>query len=51
MTVGVLAAAELYPDRICPLAVTTDPDDYEKLADGLPTAIHPNSSITQRPVA
>lgn len=51
MTVGVLAAAELYSDRICPLVVAAHPDDYEKLADGLPTAIHPDGSITQRPVA
>lgn len=51
MTVGVLAAAELYPDRICPLVVTAHPDDYENLADGLPTAIHPDGSVTQQPVA
>lgn len=49
ITVGALAAAELYPHRSCPVAATGE--GYSNLADGLPTVIHPDGLITQRPVA
>lgn len=49
ITVGALAAAELYPHRSCP--VTTAGEGYSNLADGLPTVIRLDGLITQRPVA
>ena len=49
ITVGALAAAEVYPHRPCPVIVAED--DYERLADALPTVIHPDGAITQQSVA
>lgn len=49
ITVGALAAAELYPHRSCPVAAAGE--GYSDLADGLPTVIRPDGVITQQPVA
>lgn len=47
ITIGVLAAAELYPDRPCPLVVAAD--GYDNLVSGVPTRIHPDGTIEQQP--
>ena len=49
ITIGALAAAELYPHRPCP--VTVAGEEYERLVDALPTAIAPDGAITQQAVA
>jgi predicted aconitase with swiveling domain len=33
VTLGALAAAELYPDRVCPIVVVDDQSSYEALAE------------------
>ncbi len=43
--VGVVVAAELYPDRSCPLVVIGD--DHRRLVDGVPTTIEPDGSVLQ----
>ena len=45
LVVGLLAAAELYPDRPCPLVVVAD--GYESLTDGSPTRIRPDGTVEQ----
>ncbi len=46
LVVGVLVAAELYPEHHCPLIVVDR--GYGQLADGLPTRIDPDGTIHQR---
>ena len=45
LVVGLLAAAELYPDRPCPLVVVTD--GYESLTSGSPTRIRTDGTVEQ----
>ena len=45
LVVGLLAAAELYPDRPCPLVVV--PDGYESLTSGSPTRIRTDGTVEQ----
>lgn len=45
LVVGLLAAAELYPDRPCPLVVVEE--GYETLAGGATTRIHADGTIEQ----
>lgn len=45
LVVGLLAAAELYPDHHCPLVVAGH--GYETLADCLPTRIQPDGVVEQ----
>lgn len=45
LVVGAMAAAELYPERICPIVVVDE--GYDRLADGVPTRIHPDGMVEQ----
>lgn len=45
LVVGLLAAAELYPDRTCPLVVVEH--GYEDLSSDTPTRIHPDGTVEQ----
>ena len=45
LVVGVMVAAELYPDRTCPLVVVEE--GYELLATGRPTRIDPDGTVEQ----
>ena len=45
LVVGVMAAAELYPDRPCPLVIVEE--GYDMLSTGRPTRIHPDGAVEQ----
>ena len=45
LVVGVMVAAELYPDRSCPLVVVDE--GYELLTTGSPIHIHPDGAVEQ----
>ena len=45
LVVGLLAAAELYPDRPCPLVVIEH--GYHTLTSDSPTRIHPDGTVEQ----
>ena len=45
LVVGAMVAAELYPDRSCPVVVVDD--GYELLSTGLPTRIRSDGTVEQ----
>jgi hypothetical protein len=45
LVVGLLAAAELYPGRPCPLVVVAE--EYERLTGGSPTRIRTDGTVEQ----
>jgi len=45
LLVGVLVAAELYPDRLCPIVVIDD--GFERLVTGVDTRVHADGRVEQ----